>query len=99
MDDEVRRLANNIIALASDEVWEGFYYYSTESYEKALKEHVRSVHFTLTVPRNANGSFTASADEDGDLGKSSIEGRVDKRSGTVTFDKTYAKDTQLSWHY
>lgn len=89
-------LVDNIDA----EVWEGYYYYSTTSFEKALHAGVEHIRFRFIIKRNADGTFSGTGSERArNLGKSEVKGSVNRHKGSMLFEKQYVEKAAHSWVY
>lgn len=82
------------------EVWEGYYYYSTGSFENALQTHIEHVRFRFLIKRNADGTFSGTGSERArNLGRSEVKGSVNRHKGTILFEKQYVEKASHSWVY
>jgi hypothetical protein len=98
-DIQIRATAVKLIREMQTEVWEGYYFYSLDDFDTAVANKTNRVRFWLTVARKDDGSFTAEADEQAEnLGRSTMEGKVNRDSGEFSFNKTYANQA-AAWRY
>jgi hypothetical protein len=99
-DPEIKISAERILQDNETEIWEGYYYYSLDPFEKAVASGAKCVRFWFRVSRTKTGEFTAESDEeDFSLGKADINGTVDLNSGDFKFHKRYNENASNEWDY
>ena len=79
------------------EHWDGYYYYSLDPFEEALKNEITCVHFWCETKRTVGGSFSAACDESSGMGESRFDGTINREEGTVAFSKQYTGGA--TWRY
>lgn len=90
----------NLVECVDAEVWEGYYYYSTGSFEKALQSGIEHVRFRFIIKRNADGTFSGTGSERArNLGRSEVKGSVNRHKGSMLFEKQYVEKASHSWVY
>jgi hypothetical protein len=97
-DPEVVAAITKIVAEQESEVWDGYFWYTLDPIETAIKSGETPTHFWFNVKRDDNGSFTAECDEEGGGGTASISGAINRETGEFHFNKAYNQGN-MRWRY